>query len=447
MSNRLPSLLLAAAISLGCQAQQAVATDTFALRLYSALAASPASASTPNLLVSPYSIAQILALAAAGANGPAAAEILSTVVPRDVADVPGYFALKNGDWSAQAAAGGGHLAIANGLWTTLGEPCSTAYAAIARDAYSASAAPLDLSDPVAAADLLNRWVSDRTDALIPRLLSPQDLAGAPPIILINALVFNGFWKRPFDPALTAPAPFRLADGTPGRAPAMSQTARLALADLPDLQLLRLPYAGDELEMLILLPRPGVPLSDLESRLPAEWETWLESAFPCTVDLLLPRFDAHYGPADLRAVLETLGIRAPFTSDADFSPIGAGLLPGMPLAYVLHAARIQVDEKGTKAAAATAVAAKKAMLRPQPPIAFHADRPFLYAIAEAASGSILFIGRLGRPDAFVPDLPESPLPAAIPDVTPADAPALPAPLSETPPIDSQPDQPTTPEEVP
>ena len=452
MSNRIPALLLAAAIPMVCLAPQAVAVDTFALRLYSALAASPAASSTPNLLVSPYSIAQVLALAAAGANGPAADEILSTVVPRDVADVPGYFALKNGDWSAQAAAGDGHLAIANGIWTTCGTSFSPAYAAIAHDAYAAATETLDISDPVVAAARINHWVSDHTDALIPRLLSPGDLAAAPPIILINALVFNGFWKRPFDPALTAPAPFTLADGTPGRALAMSQTTRLALADLPDLQLLRLPYAGDELEMLILLPRPGIPLADLESRLLAEWENWRESAFPCSVDLLLPRFDASYGPADLHAVLESLGIRAPFTSEADFSPIGAGILPGMPLAYVLHAARIQVDEKGTKAAAVTATALKKAMIRPQPPIAFHADRPFLYAIAEAASGSLLFIGRLGRPDSFVPDLPEpEPSPAApeAPDDELSAPDALPSPdsISETTPTISQPDQPNTPQEVP
>lgn len=446
MSNRIPALLLAAAIPLACLSPKAIASDTFALRLYSALAASPASASTPNLLVSPYSIAQVLALAAAGAKGPAADEILSTVVPRDVADVPGYFALKNGDWSAQAAAGNGHLAIANGLWTTLDAPYSPAFAAIARDAYAAETGTLDLSNPVAAADRINHWVSDHTDALIPRLLSPGDLAAAPPILLINALFFNGFWKHPFDPAITAPAPFTIADGTPGHAPAMAQTTRLSLADLPDLQLLRLPYAGDELEMLILLPRPGIPLADLESRLPAEWETWRESAFPCSVDLLLPRFDASYGPTDLHAVLEILGIRAPFTSEADFSPIGAGILPGMPLAYVLHAARIQVDEKGTKAAAVTATALKKSMARPQPPIAFHADRPFLYAIAEAASGSILFIGRLSRPNDFVADSPEPESPPSAPDA-PADE--LPAPdtISETPLTISQPDQPTTPQEEP
>lgn len=414
---QLLSMLAGAALLAAGQAWGDSAPDAFALRLYSTLAAGPEPAE--NLVLSPYGIAQALALAAAGAQGQTAAQILSAVVPEGVADVPGYFALKNGDWMAQAAAGGGHLGVANGIWTAAGAPPAESFAALARAAYHAETAPLDFGHPDVAADYLNAWVRDRTEGLIPRLLSPDDLAGSPPIVLINAIAFQGFWKHPFTPEDTAPRPFTLADGTPGTAPMMAQLARFSIADLPDMQLLRLPYAGEEIEMRVVLPRKGTSLADLERRLETEWEAWADAAESRQVDVQLPRFDAAWGPSDLHRALVALGIEHAFDERADFSPMGAGMLPGMPLAYVLHAARVQVDETGTKAAAATAIATLKSIRRPVPPVVFHADHPFLYAITEAASGSILFIGRLDRPDGFTPDasaMPSTAEPSAESDAT-------------------------------
>lgn len=372
----------------------AAASDGFALRLYGELAAS----TTGNVAVSPYSVGEAMALAAGGAKGATAGQIFSAVVPADVADVAGYFSLKNGDWEAQATAGGGHLRVANGIWTT-GEAPSGAFAGLAAEAYGATADVLDASEPAQAANTLNAWVSAKTDGLIRQLVSAGDLAGAPPIVLINAIAFQGFWKRPFDASRTCPMRFAAADGEIGTVPMMAQTARFALADLGDAQLLRMPYAGDEIEMRIVLPKEGVPLAAVEARLADSWDGWAAQAEFCQVDVQLPRFRLGWGPQDLRAALAALGIHDAFCEKADFSGMGAGVRPGMPLACVVHAALVDVDEEGTRAAAATGVMVGKSMARPTKPVPFHADRPFLFAIAEASSGSILFIGRVQRPDTF------------------------------------------------
>lgn len=372
----------------------AVASDSFALRLYGELAASQ----TGNVAVSPYSVAEAMALAAGGANGATARQIFSTVVPSDVADVPGYFALKNGDWEAQATAGGGHLGVANGIWTTGGAP-SESFVDLAAEAYGAKAAALDASDPAQAAETLNAWVSEKTDGMISRLLSAGDLAEAPPIILINAIAFQGFWKCPFDASRTWSTTFTPNDGELGAVPMMRQTGRFALADLGDAQLLRLPYAGDEIEMRIVLPKEGVPLAAVEAQLADSWDDWATQAEFCQVDVQLPRFRLSWGPQDLRTALAALGIHDAFCEKADFSGMGAGVRPGMPLACVVHAAVVDVNEEGTRAAAATGVRVGKSLVRPTNPLLFHANRPFLFAITEASSGSILFIGRVNRPDTF------------------------------------------------
>lgn len=332
------------------------------------------------------------------------------------------------------------LRTANAVWVeqtfTLEPPW---LATIARDYGTDGANAVDFrGDPEAARGTINAWVGKRTNARIPELLAPGTVDTRTRLVLTNAVWFLGEWLEPFEPDRTKVEPFRLRDGSSVATPLMhgrqSERVRYAAfnadgspfatparieagewnspANYParGFQLVELPYKGDALSMLVLLPATPDGLPSLEAMLSSErvaqWTAALETR---AVDVVLPKFKLESG-FELSDALQALGMPRAFVDTADpdgaqFDGISTGSDPAQRLfiGAVVHKAFVEVSEKGTEAAAATAVimavgAAMPRMVDFTP--TFRADRPFAFLIRDNASGAVLFLGRLQRPERVV-----------------------------------------------
>ncbi len=342
-----------------------------------------------NVFFSPYSISSALAMTYAGARGETEREMAAALRwPLDQADLPPAFAERNRRLMDAARESEQILNIANGLSLTGGD-VSDAYKELLRDAYNAdifSGGPREI----------NAWISRQTEGLIPSIidqLSPESVC-----IILNAIYFKGIWQHPFDPAKTRDAPFHVAPDQQVTVPLMSRQGPYRLLQTQDLTAISLPYAGEEFSMIVILPRNNATVEKLEKDLAAgtltAWREALKEQPPREVRLYLPKFkletDYNLVPAARR-----LGIRDAFLENtADFS--GMGWPKGeLWISQIKHKAYVEVDEKGTEAAAATAVEMRTTALPPPPPV-FRADRPFLFVIQHDQTGAILFMGRLVDP---------------------------------------------------
>lgn len=366
----------------------ASAGDGFAFRLWRAAAGTEG-----NVVMSPFSVAEAMGMVLAGAWGDTAREIAEAVLPDGVEDGPGYFARVNGD--LEEAAGEGRLRIANALWVREGRGVAEEYARVVEEAFGgvAEVSPWGAEGAARA----NRWASEATEGRIRDLFGPGMFGEASELVLANAVCFQGRWEEAFDPKATLDGEFRLRDGRVGRTPMMYRKGKVAFGEWEDGAMVRLPYEGGDLEMRVVLPKEGVPLEALESRLESEWNEWAEGTERREVEVWLPRFKIRWGAESLKEALERLGVQKAFGAGADFGGMG---LEGGHLGDVVHAAEIEVDEEGTTAVAVTAAAMVKSMRKAPPE--FRANRPFLFAIVENVSGTVLFFGRLDRPDGWVAD---------------------------------------------
>jgi serpin B len=260
------------------------------------------------------------------------------------------------------------------------------------------------SDPEGARSAINRWVSEQTRDRIRDLLSPRVVDDRTRLVLVNAIHFAGRWERPFFAQDTHDEPFHLIDGETVRAPLMRRVLTVAYLEQSDgVQAVELPYEGDRLSMLVLLPARRDGLAALEKKLSAEMLRDCARAMRTReVRIVLPRFQIAGDTVDLRDALRKLGmVRALDRERADFSGINGRVPPdaeALSISAVLHKSFVELDEQGTRAAAAAAVAIMTlGGPRNPPPIPdFRADHPFLFAIRDRREGAILFLGRVADP---------------------------------------------------
>lgn len=349
-----------------------------------------------NLFFSPLGVSTVLGMAALGAKGATADELdvflrLPAIERQDLQD-----ALD----ACQAPASPVELSLACSLWMDDALPVLPSYTAALQARYDAEIHPADFANaPEAARTGINRWTADRTHDRIRDLLGPGTIQPTTKLVLVNAIYFKGRWQSPFEPKRTEDADFHLCGGSTVSVPLMHQTLDgAACLENDRFQALLLPYKGRTCSMLVLLPREGVPLADLEADLKAyNLASWLSAMDHRKVRLWLPRFKMEWGPVDLVPALRAMGLETAFSPAADFSDITGArdLQPDM----VIHKAFIEVAEEGTEAAAATAMGFKALGGRPapeRPPVVFRADRPFLFAILENSTRTVLFLGRLDNP---------------------------------------------------
>ena len=346
-----------------------------------------------NLFLSPYSVSTALAMTYAGARGETArqmADVLcfSTAPEQLHSTFAALLALDH----ASGSQAGCQLRMANALWGQTGYGFLEGFLALTRERYGAALRQVDFASATEEArQIINTWVEDRTDHQIKEMLHRDNLSPATVLVLTNAIHFKGNWASRFHREHTQDGSFWMNRLEKVVVPMMHQMRKFGYATDGELSLLELPYVGEDLSMVVLLPKEVDGLARLEQSLTAEnLERWLAQLHLQPVRVALPRFalDARF---DLARTLEEMGMTDAFNgARADFS--GMTGRRELWIDEVIHQARVEVNEEGTEAAAATAV-----VMRKGPPIAdFVTDHPFLFLIRHRPTGSILFLGRVLNP---------------------------------------------------
>jgi len=360
-----------------------------------------------NLAFSPFSIRAALGMAYAGARGETAAQMREALRAPSLEER--MHATSSEIIRRLGAAGGGEheMTVANSLWGQSGSPLRPEFLDLIARHYGGGVNVVDFRHRAEEARAaMNRWVEDRTRQRIRELISPGALNDLTRLVILNAVYFKGAWTLPFEEADTRDEPFHLEGGETVQAPLMRQLERVGYMEAPGYQAVDLLYRGGGLLMLVLLPDRKDGLRDLEEALTARMlDDCLTRSSHRVVDLFLPRFRITWGAEDLCGPLTALGMPLAFVPfEADFSGINGVEPPAedsLFIAAVFHKAFVETNEKGTEAAAATAIfgelgASLQAPSRPPPIPVFRADHPFLFAIVERKSGAILFLGRVADP---------------------------------------------------
>jgi serpin B len=373
--------------------------NAFALDLYSRI-----SSTEGNRFISPFSISCALAMTSAGARGETAGQIdkaLHFTLPP--AELHAAFHRLIDDLHHQNGSAAGakpsrpfELFTANALWTQSGARILPEFQKLIESSFEGGHYPVDFRQaPAAALEYINHWVEEQTRGKIKDLLKPQNINAHTVLILTNAIYFKALWASPFLPQLTKPDDFHASASEKVRVDMMHLSGKFRYAEDATAQTLELPYQGGDLAMVIVLPRSNDGLSQLEASLSlAKLDGSLKTLASRRVEVSLPRFKLT-AECELKDALSALGMPAAFDSrQADFS--GMTGKRELAISAVVHKAFVEVDEKGTEAAAATGVVMARTMVKLAPPPAFRADHPFLFLIRDNRNGSILFLGRLVRP---------------------------------------------------
>lgn len=326
------------------------------------------------------------------------------------------------------------LTVANALWGEQSYSFRPEYTdTIARFFGTGAVFPVDFkNDAAAAGRAINRWVSQQTRSRIPQIVDAERISPDTKLMLTNAVYFKGDWAEPFEERRTRVREFTRADGSTLRAPMMTDRYRMRYAafqsdgtwfDTPrevpvgnsrtnevqtypgddGFQMIELPYHGEKIVMVLLAPQTPAGLAAVEEKLDAgSFEKWLARMAERTVRVYVPRFrmeTSYTLGGSAGSPLEDLGMRRAFSDlQADFS--GMSEESRLKISQVAHRAFVEVNEKGTEAAAVTVVAMKDAAAAPRKMVpftpVFNANRPFLFAIRDRETGTVLFLGRVHVP---------------------------------------------------
>jgi serpin B len=370
--------------------------DAFAADLYLRAAAGEG-----NRVLSPASVSLALAMVHAGAEGETAEEIASALHQPAGDDLHAAAAALLKRWNAESKPY--ELAVANRLFGDAKVPFHAAYLDRTARVFGAPLETMDFRGaPGPSRERINAWVEEQTKDRIQDLLPASGVTPATRLVLVNAIYFKAAWAEAFQEHATRSAPFFAAKGET-TAKMMQRTDHLGIAAVPEdgVQLLELPYEGDATSMVIVLPDARDGLGRVEKALTgARISGWLAKLKPERVDVQLPKFKIEMPePLMLSGILKDLGIRRAFDhTQADFTAI-APASEQLEISEAFHKAFIEVDEKGTEAAAATAISMRAGSAMPtEPPKSFVCDHPFMFLIRDRDSGAILFMGRVADPTA-------------------------------------------------
>lgn len=352
-----------------------------------------------NLFLSPASVSTALAMTHAGAAGVTKAEIAKVLHLEPGQHTDAGFAVLMELLNSSGERNGYQLNTANRLWGANDAHFETPFLQLVREQYHAPLESLDFGKSQQARETINRWVLEQTRGRIEDLIPPGVLNEQSRLVLTNAIFFQGGWQHEFEPSATKPAPFYVSPDVTVETPMMFQQESFLYTEDAITQVVSLPYRGHDVSMLVVLPKGQHDLAKLEVQLTeARLSGWLQSlTADRPVRLHLPRFQlaSQFQLADM---LEALGMTTAFEDSADFSAMSKS--ESLMISQVIHQANVDVDEKGTEAAAATAVimAPAAAPFEPEPkkPVVFRADHPFLFLIRDNRSGAILFLGRVTQP---------------------------------------------------
>jgi serine protease inhibitor len=339
----------------------------------------------PNVMVSPLSASMALGMTANGARD-ATLEAMRDVLglgglPEDSVNAA-YRGLMD---QLRARDRKVEFRLANSIWYERTFPFESAFIDQAKKTFDAEVSALDFASP-SSPGTISRWAEDATGGRIRDLV--QSIDPAEVMFLVNAVYFKAPWSTPFEPNGTSDQPFRRADGSTVLAHMMHGDATRPTFVQDGIQAVEMLYADSSFGMVVLMPTSGTLDGLIATLTPERWQQIIEGLQPGRIMLSLPKFRFEFGEK-LNDALTAMGMGIAFDDRADF---GRMTKQHVIISRVEHKTFIDVHELGTEAAAATSVGVSVTSLPPS--ITF--DRPFLFAIRERESGTILFIGRVGDP---------------------------------------------------
>lgn len=365
------------------------ANNQFAFDLYSELTKSESG----NIFFSPYSISSALAMSYEGAKGQTADEIKSVFHFPEKSVLEPNFAKIYNDINERTDAY--ELRMGNALWVQQDYPLLTDYMNRVEKYYGGKVANVDfVKETEKSRQTINSFIEKQTNNKIKDLIPKGVIDPSTKLVITNAIYFKGTWLWQFDPKDTREMDFYVSPTNVVKTPMMymkPDKAKFNYADLGDLQILELPYKGDKISMLILLPKGD--LESIESVLTAEkLEEWKNQMQETKLDAIyLPKFELE-AKYFMKNILSNLGMPTAFSSDkADFSGMTGN--KDLFIKEVIHQAYVEIDEEGTEAAAATGVIINLGLSTN----IFKADHPFIFLIQEKETGNILFLGRVIDPN--------------------------------------------------
>jgi serpin B len=371
--------------------------SAFAFELYQALRENEG-----NLFYSPHSISVALAMTYAGARGETAQQMAATLqfLLEQERLHPAFNWLdaelaSRGEGAQGKDDEGFSLNIVNAIWGQKDYGFLSTFLDVLAENYGAGLRILDFMNETEKSRLtINDWVSDQTEERIKDLIPEGVITSLTRLVLTNAIYFNAAWEYPFDEDVTEDGPFYLLDGGQVIVPIMEQTESFGYTDGEGYQAVELQYDGNELSMVILLPEAG-QFQAFEEGLKAERvDAIINDLQPTGVALTMPKFEFD-SEFSLTNTLARMGMPIAFSGGADFSGMTGS--PDLFISEVIHKAFVSLDEAGTEATAATAVAMEESE-SPGEPVEVTIDRPFIFLIRDIETGAVLFVGRVMNPGA-------------------------------------------------
>ncbi|MFH1700838.1 MAG: serpin family protein [Candidatus Zixiibacteriota bacterium] len=363
--------------------------NSFGLKLFKKI--NNASANNKNLFISPLSVSYALGMAYNGAGGETKEAMASTLELPELSPIDINLCYKNmtqilGNLDEYVT-----FNIANSIWYRNGFPVKQSFLDINRQYFLATVRALDFNDP-SSADTINTWVDINTNGKITNIINPP-IDPLTMMYLINAIYFKGGWSLPFDPEFSFDMDFTREDGSDVPRTFMRADTSFNYTENDLFQAIELMYGDSAFSIVIILPLPEYTVNDIIAQLDTDaWAQWVSQLEDQTVYLKLPKFKFKYEIRP-KQILAEMGMNIAFQPyAADFTPIAD--INDLHISDIIHKTFVQLDEEGTEAAAVTVVAFGVTSIDPTPYMTI--NRPFLFAIRERVSGTILFIGKVADP---------------------------------------------------
>jgi len=387
--KKLTSFVLAVLAGTVTHAQSASeAINTFAFDLYNGLKVG----GNENLVYSPFSISPAFGMVTLGAKGETLKQLNATFhfdnKPRFHQSL-GMLQLNLLSSTSDDIT----ITVANKAWMQSDYSILRSYRKNLKKCYKAAMYRVDfIKDPELSRQTINLAVEYDTKQHIKNLLPQGSISELTRLVLTNAIYFKGKWKEPFEPEKTKERDFILSDGSRIKHPFMSTNKTFGYFKADNFTALEMDYTGEELSMLVILPKEGKPLNEFEKTFTIEnYNEVVKAIEPQKTLVFIPRFTVESG-FSMKKVLGEMGLTIPFSDEADFSGISGK--KDLKISNAYHKAFIEVSEEGTTAAAATAVVVA---MKSMPSFnVFDANRPFIFILRHKPTNTILFIGRLAKP---------------------------------------------------
>ena len=348
-----------------------------------------------NIFISPYSISQALVMTYAGAKNTTKTQ-MAEVLHFNQNDDDLHSSFNALDLHLNYTDGNYTFSLANSLWAQKDYKFLDSYLDLLKVNYGADVNLLNFAEGEKSRQIINSWVEDKTHQKIKDLIPKGALNAETKFVLTNAIYFKGDWVSEFEKENTQKGDFTLLDESRKEVDFMHQTDYFPYADDENYQAIELPYKGNRTSMVVVLPKDG-KFQDVASDIKNVYQKVISDKNQSRINLKMPKFKFTTDVYRLKEYFEELGMVEPFSDEADFSGMSESGESPLKIEEILHKAFIKVDEKGSEAAAATAVIMSNASADIGKPINMFINRAFLFFIRDIKSGQVLFMGIVKNPN--------------------------------------------------